>query len=374
MPPMPNFPLQIDPALRRYPVRTGELLLAWDSADELVLDHLRENAATLLAPGKKVLIFGDGFGALTRALADYAPTTYSDSYLAHRAIESNGAGGARAISRLAELRGPFDLVVARIPKNLSFFEDTLAHVAAACAPDAKLVAGYMLKHRTNGAFDLLGKYFGATTTSLARKKARLIFATLERASTPSPYPLAVAMPGFERPFVNHSNVFSRERVDIGTRFFLQYLPGPGATSILDLGCGNGVVGIAAKRANPGARVIFTDESRMAIDSAEANYRANFPAASADAAFLWTNGYADGKPGVVDLVLCNPPFHQGTTIGDFVAREMFADAFRVLAPGGRLRVIGNTHLRYPFALRNLFGNATVVATNAKFQIVDAVKSP
>ncbi len=361
-----NPPFQIDPKLRRYPVRTGELLQAWDAADEILLAHL----AGMASLGKKVLIIGDTFGALSLAIP--GATSYTDSFLSAEAIRMNGANAVRVVNRLEDFHGPYDLVVVRVPKNLSFLEDTLARLSHQVAPGTKLVAGYMLKHQANGAFDLIEKYFGATTTSLAKKKARLIFADFERGPVSSPYPLAVSMPGFELPFVNHSNVFSRERLDIGTRFFLEHIPvGPFAT-ILDLGCGNGVVGITAKKINLLSRVIFTDESRMALDSAEANFRAIFPSATDDATFRWTNAYTEGRPESVDLVLCNPPFHQGATVGDFVAREMFADAHRVLTPGGLLRVIGNTHLRYPSALRNVFGNSEVVASNAKFQIVDAIK--
>jgi 23S rRNA (guanine1835-N2)-methyltransferase len=364
---MTTTPFQIDPKLRRYPVRKGELLQAWDAADEILLAHVAASESV----GKKILIIGDSFGALSLGIP--GATSYTDSFLSAEAIRINGANEVRVVNRLEDLQGPYELVVVRVPKNLSFLEDSLARLSHHVVSGAKLVAGYMLKHQAKGAFDLIGKYFGETTTSLAKKKARLIFATFEREPSISKYPLAVPMLGFDSPFVNHSNVFSRERLDIGTRFLLEHIPTGPFSTILDLGCGNGVIGISAKKKNPLARVIFTDESRMALDSAEANFRMVFSSATDDATFRWTNGYAEGRPESVDLVLCNPPFHQGTTVGDFVAREMFEDAFRVLAPGGKLRVIGNTHLRYPLVLRSLFGNSEIVASNAKFQIVDALKS-
>jgi len=353
--------------LRRYPVRKGERLRAWDAADELIVEELV--ASTDLAR-KRILILNDAFGALGTALADFAPTVYSDSYLATQALERNSGGRVRATSRLADLAGPYDLVLARVPKNLSFFEDELARIGPYLAPGAKLVAGVMVKHQSAGAFDLIAKYFGATRTSLARKKARLIFATFSRESTASPYPLAVKIEGFPLPFTNHANVFSREKLDVGTRFFLDHLPVGDFRDVLDLGCGNGLVGVAAKRKNPDAKLVFTDESRMAIESAEANFRAYYPDAPAE--FHWTNAFETGAAASVDLVLCNPPFHQGTTVGDFVAREMFRDAYRVLRSGGLLRAIGNSHLGYPAVLGRLFGSSEVVAKNAKFTIVDARK--
>ena len=61
------------------------------------------------------------------------------------------------------------------------------------------------------------------------------------------------------------------------------------------------------------------------------------------------------------------------MGDFIARQMFVDAHRALKPGGLLRIIGNSHLEYPFMLKKIFGNSRVVATNNKFKITDAIKS-
>lgn len=358
--------MRLPPKLRRFPVRPGDPLQAWDAADELFLEH----ASTLPLAGKKLLIVGDAFGALSSALVEFAPTSFTDSFLAAEGIAMNSAGRIRPVSSFSELAGPYDFVFLRIPKNLSFLEDTLARIGPHLRSGAPLVAGYMVKHQANSAFDLIAKYFGETRTSLAKKKARLILAEYSRPPLDSPYPLSVSVPGFEKPFVNHSNVFSREKLDLGTRFFLDHLPRGGYRTILDLGCGNGIIGIAAKLRNPGAKLVFTDESRMAIESAQANHAAFFPGVPAE--FRWTNSYAEGAEGSVDLVLCNPPFHQGNTVGDFVAREMFADALRVLTPGGVLRVIGNSHLRYPEILRRLFREVKVVAKNPKFTVVEAKK--
>jgi 16S rRNA (guanine1207-N2)-methyltransferase len=363
-------PFGTELTLRRYPVRERELLQAWDAADELLLSHLAEHAEALGLPGRKVLIVGDAFGALSAALTEFSPTAYTDSFLAARAIAMNAEGRVPVLDRFAELRGPYDLVLARIPKNLSFFEDTLAHLGPHLSAGAKLIAGVRVKYLTASAFDLIAKYFGETSTSLAKKKARLVFAEFSRATLPSPYPLSLSVPGFADPFINHSNVFSRGKLDVGTRFFLDHIPAGGFRTIVDLACGNGILGIAAHRKHPRAKLIFTDESRMALLSAEENLRKSAP--DADAEFHWTNGYEEGVPNSADLVLCNPPFHQENTVGDFVAREMFRDAYRVLASGGRLRVIGNTHLHYPELLRRRFGNAAVIATNAKFTIAEATK--
>jgi 23S rRNA (guanine1835-N2)-methyltransferase len=356
------------PDLLRYPVRKGDPLQAWDSADELMLAHL----AKLDLEGKRILIMNDGFGALSSALSNFEITTYTDSFVSAEGIRLNSEGTAVPIHELSQLRGYYDFVLMKVPKNLSFLEDELCRISHHLKSGAQLICGAMIKHLPKNTFDLIQKYFGDTSTSLAEKKARLIFAKFSNKPVPSPFPISVKIDNFAQPFLNHSNLFSREKLDIGTRFFLTHIPKGNFKTILDLGCANGIVGIAAKQMNPDAHIIFTDESAMAVESAKANFQQFFP--EHEATFVWTNCYEKPEKETLDLVLCNPPFHQNNTVGDFIAYQMFVDSKLALKVGGRLRVIGNSHLPYPAQLQKIFGNCTKVAANSKFLILDAVKMP
>lgn len=257
--------------LKRYPVRKNETLQAWDSADELLLQQLQQMDLT----GKKILIMNDQFGALSCNLQEHDITAYTDSYLSFTGIQLNTQGKVLPLSQLKELSGPYDLVLIRIPKNMSYFEDMLCHLTQHLHAQSQVICGYMIKHQAKTSFDLLNRIIGETRTSLAQKKARLIFATFQKSSQVSPYPLQVKLEDSDVQWVNHSNVFSREKLDIGTRFFLSHIPSGSSSRILDLGCGNGMIGIAAKRLNPKAHLIFSDESQMAILSAKANYKRFF---------------------------------------------------------------------------------------------------
>ncbi|MER6984786.1 class I SAM-dependent methyltransferase, partial [Streptomyces carpinensis] len=211
-----------------------------------------------------------------------------------------------------------------------------------------------------------------------RRKARLILCTpdpaLERPASPWPYSYDLpdgigAVSG--RRVVNHAGVFCADRLDIGTRFFLQHLPdGRGARRVVDLGCGNGVVGTAMALAHPEAEVLFTDESFQAVASAEATYRANEVPGRAE--FRVGDGLSGVPAGSVDLVLNNPPFHSQQATTDATAWRMFTGARRALRPGGELWVIGNRHLGYHVKLRRLFGNSRLVASDPKFVVLKAVK--
>jgi 23S rRNA (guanine1835-N2)-methyltransferase len=349
--------------LKRYPVLKNEVLRAWDAADELILAHLSK----LDLEEKRILIIGDSFGALAGSLTQYEVTSYTDSFVSAKGAEINTNGAVKAISDFTKLSGVYDYVLIRIPKNMSYFEDVLCRITPYLAPTSKLVCGVMVKHQSRSSFDLIGKIIGETSTSLAEKKARLIFANFEKTVVETPYPLRVRLDGFEKEFVHHSILFSRERLDIGTRFLLENMPKGDFRSVLDLGCANGVIGIRAKQLYPNAKIIFTDESAMAIESARTNYSNYF---EDEAEYHWTNGFEEGEPGSVDLALINPPFHQGNAVANHIAWQMFTDAHQALKKGGLVRVIGNAHLLYPATLKRIFGNSRVIAKNAKFVICDA----
>jgi 23S rRNA (guanine1835-N2)-methyltransferase len=349
--------------IQRYPVRKNDLLQGWDAADELILEHLKE----LDLNDKRVLIINDQFGALSCGLAEFDCTTYTDSYISWAGIHHNSDHKIRPFTNLNDLQGLYDFVIMRIPKNMSFLEDILAHLTHHLHPNSQVICGSMVKHLPSTSFDLLKRYIGETTTSLAKKKARLIFAKFEKEIVTSPYPMKVNMDGFGYPFTNHSNLFSREKLDIGSRFFLEHIPRGDFKTILDLGCANGIIGIRAKELNPKAQIIFSDESAMAIESAKLNYQNHF---TDEARFIWTNCFENQTRESLDLILCNPPFHQGHTIGDFIAQQMFRDAHAALRSGGILRVIGNSHLGYGQVLKKFFGNMRVVASNKKFIVYEA----
>ncbi len=351
--------------IKRYPVRKREDLQGWDSADALILKHL----SSVELNGKRILVVNDHFGALSWGLQEFEPTTYTDSYVSTQGILQNCTQRPGLIHHLSELHGIYDFVCLQIPKNMTYFEDLLCALTSHLQSHSKVICGAMIKHLAPTSFDLLNKYIGKTTTSLAQKKARLIFADFELSQVQRPGPQSVKIDAFEVPFVNHSNLFSREKLDIGTRFILDHIPRGDFGAILDLGCANGILGIKAKQLNPRAKISFSDDSAMAIESARINYAHYF---QDEASFHWTNCFEGQRPNSLDLVLCNPPFHQGHTIGDFVSWQMFQDSLAALRPGGMIRVIGNTHLGYQVKLKNLFGNSTVVATNSKFMICDAVK--
>ncbi|MFO6383205.1 methyltransferase, partial [Pseudomonas aeruginosa] len=86
--------------------------------------------------------------------------------------------------------------------------------------------------------------------------------------------------------------------------------------------------IAYALLNPQAELALVDESYMAVQSARENWRAAL--GERPATFRADDGLAGQAAGSLDLVLCNPPFHQQQVVGDFLAWRMFLQARDALA--------------------------------------------
>ena len=362
--------------LIRQPEQHNDPLQAFDAADEYLLAYLAEqqpNATT------RVLVLNDSFGALAASLAGHVQVTSSgDSCLAALGLEKNLVRNGKAFDAVPFVPasqmpgGPFDRVLIRVPKTLALLEEQLIRLQGQLAPGAEVIAGAMVKHLPRAAGDLLERYIGPMHASLAVKKARLLIATVaDRPMAISPYPTRYTLDTPAIELLNHANVFCREGLDIGTRAFLPHLPkNLGSARVADLGCGNGVLAIASALQNPDAQYTLVDESYMAVQSAAQNWLSAL--GDRDVTIRAADGLAGQAADSLEVVLCNPPFHQQQVVGDFLAWRMFQQAREALVVGGALYIVGNRHLGYHTKLARLFRGVEQVATTPKFVILKARK--
>ncbi|AIA46820.1 23S rRNA mG1835 methyltransferase, SAM-dependent [Serratia sp. FS14] len=363
--------------LERYPQQEESTQLqAWEAADEYLLQQL-ENVDI---GGRPVLIFNDNFGTLACALHTHRPYSVSDSYMSQLAtrhnLKLNGLDPEQVtlLDSLAELPAAPAVVLIRVPKALALLEQQLRALRHVVTEDTLIVAGAKARDVHTSTMQLFEKVLGPTRTSLAWKKARLIFCQAADIVPPAAAETTDwTLDGTDWLIHNHANVFSRGSLDIGARLFMEHLPRGLNGHIVDLGCGNGVIGLTALAQNPEAQVTFVDESYMAVASSELNVEHNLPQELDRCQFEVNNALAGIERESVQAVLCNPPFHQQHAITDHTAWQMFCDAKRCLQVGGELRIVGNRHLDYHQKLKRLFGNCTLVASNKKFVILRAVKS-
>lgn len=363
--------------LMRLPYRKNDTLRAWDAADEYVLKHL---ATTEINQNATVLILNDSFGALGVALNTLHPQVITDSFLSQQAtnvnLDSNGIARGK-LTLLNSLQLPdkkIDFLLIKIPKTLALLEYQLIRLQPWLTAETQVIAAGMTKSLPESVWKLLERLLGPTTTSLAKKKARLIQVVVnpQRVVPDNPYPLKYQLKNTNFTICNHANVFSRDSLDVGTRFLLRHLPdNPAYREMIDLGCGNGVVGLMFAHKHPEANIRFIDESFMAIASAKENFEQAFDK-QRQAQFIMADCLTGVDENSADCIVCNPPFHQQHTVGNYIALKMFRQSRKVLKKGGELRVIGNRHLKYHISLKQQFGRCEIIASNNKFVILKCVK--
>ena len=354
-------------------------LRAWDAADELLLEEGLNAASGVTKP--RVLIVDDQYGALSLGLSGLSPVIVADSATLFAALDENASLNPSLIapsqvrSWINPPEGPFDLVVMRIPRQADYLGWLLRWLNGVVAESGVLLAGDMIKHLPARSVDVFAETVNTEKVLSARKKARVI-----RCRKGSKLP--ENWPGTWKGYLltgqsDHKvealpAVFAREKLDIGTRLLLPCVAEavrkaePGAR-VLDLACGNGVLGMTALAGRQDLQVCFSDVSSQAVLSASRNVERAFP--EAEVAFVHADGIESGQ-GRFDLILLNPPFHEGGVVGNHISLRLFGQAARHLSPGGRLLMVGNRHLGYHRSLRRHFSSIHQLDASPKFVVFQA----
>ena len=347
--------------LRRWPDVEADNLFAYDATDKLILD-----LAAPLLDGANVAIIGDNYGALTLGSGVDGARVYQDELVGERALAANAAGARYTNHSLGrELLDGATLVLLQLPRSLAELEEQLEAIARYASPEVTVIAGGRIKHLTPTMNPVMLRYFETLDVSLAQQKSRAFTLRGPLPVGPSAFPKTEQHGGIT--LAAHGAVFAGTSIDIGTRLLLSALPKItiDAGTAIDLGCGTGVLAASVARLKPAMRVIATDQSAAAVASARSTMELN---GLTDRVTVVRDDGLESQPDAsADLVLLNPPFHIGATVHTGVALRMFADAARVLKPGGELWTVFNTHLGYRQALASTVGPTDLVTHNDKFTV-------
>lgn len=363
-------------ALRRWPDVESPDLHAHDTADAFILAEAAALPAGIAA--REVVVIGDRHGALTLGALDAGARhvrVHQDAVTGARALDANaarlGIDGFAHHALDAELVADARLVLLQLPRSLDALDEIAGLVARHAAPDVRIVAGGRVKHMTRTQNDVLARHLGEVSATLAHRKARVLHASAPRRDLPPlDWPRTVRHDDVGLTVVAHGGVFAGTAVDRGTRLLLERIRDlPAAATVLDLGCGSGLLATAVALAQPHARVIATDRSAAAVRSTAATAAAN----GATVATLRDDAAASVRDASVDVVLLNPPFHAESAVHTGLAHRMFEAAARVLRPGGELWCVWNGHLRYRIALERAVGPTRQVHRDATFTVTASTRA-
>lgn len=363
-------------ALRRRPDIEAPNLHAVDATDRLLLD-----TAVQIGADGPVAVLGDRYGALTLGAAIDVPCadirTHQDPITSVRALAANAAALGMSdryrTGHLEEAVAGARLVLLQLPRGRAELTELVTAAAEYMHPDGVLLAGGRVKHMAMMMTDVLRESFEDVAAGLARQKSRVLTARGPRpnATAVGPRVARIAPPelGEAIEVVAYGSTFSGATLDHGTAALLGHLDamlGRRVRTAVDLGCGTGILAVAL--AARGVSVIATDRSDAAIRSTVATAER----AGVQLEVLHDDAAEAVPDASVDLVVCNPPFHEHTAVHSGGAVKLFEAAGRILRPGGSLWTVHNTHLGYLRALRSAVGVTEVIEHTGRYTVTRSVR--
>jgi 16S rRNA (guanine1207-N2)-methyltransferase len=165
-------------------------------------------------------------------------------------------------------------------------------------------------------------------------------------------------------FLTASSVFSKKRVDTGTRLLIETMVLPETGYVLDVGCGYGVVGIAAATFNTQLHVVMTDVNARAVNLAKHNIAKN-KATNAEAKCGYL--YEPVENLKFNCVLSNPPVSAGMD----TVKTIIAQAPKVMASKATFQMVVRSKIggkTLPPLFNETFGNSAVLARESGYRVL------
>ncbi len=188
------------------------------------------------------------------------------------------------------------------------------------------------------------------------------------ASTPKEGLIKTHLCGKPFEFVTASSVFSKKRLDTGTRLLIESMILPERGCALDVGCGYGAVGIVAASLHPLLRVTMTDVNIRAVRLAQENFQRN---KVNNAEVRWGCLYESVEGSTFNVVLSNPPVSAGME----TVKAIIAKAPKVMAAQATLQMVIRSKIggkALPTLFEATFGNSSVLARESGYRVLMAQK--
>ena len=166
-------------------------------------------------------------------------------------------------------------------------------------------------------------------------------------------------------FFSAEGTFSPKVVDIGSKELSAFFSGKLHGCVADLGAGWGWLSFEALKQKID-KIDLYEAYYTSLQCAKLNINDN------RANYFWMDVMKIDKNLYYDMVIMNPPFHNGHVSDPNLGINFMKKAAQILNHGGKLFMVANRKLPYESELKKLFENIVVHQGYSGFKIITAVK--
>jgi 16S rRNA (guanine1207-N2)-methyltransferase len=331
----------------------------WDNAVKLIAKWLPE---TISGP---VALIECGQGYLARLMAERGAEVQSfhSNWIDYSYAEKNGAPANRFTDfARTDPQRQFDHIFFRSTKSATHNLNIITHALTALTPEGKLHIAGGNKDGIKGLAAKLSRR-GVETEMVANGKGCRILACPKCESFPMEDLSLEASYQFHQSSITIQTLpglFAHGKSDRGTALLLENLPNCKDKKVLDLGCGSGVLGLGALQGGAAA-LTATDISAMALDATTQNL-ADFPNKSILPTYI-----GDSLIGRFNIILTNPPFHEGKATRYPIGEEWLDRCRGRLSRKGVVWLVANEFLKYRTWGESRFSSVERIATRDRFAV-------
>ncbi|KGI78224.1 class I SAM-dependent methyltransferase [Oleiagrimonas soli] len=273
----------------------------------------------------------------------------------------------------------FDLTLVLPPKQRDEARAWLAHAVAHTKSDGVIVAAMPNQGGArSGERDL--QRLTDFIEHRSRSKCRVFWSDLEHARIDAEVlsswlALDAAQPILDGRFVSRPGLFAWDRIDVASALLAEHLPSTLRGHVADLGAGYGYLSVELLQRAPGitALDLYEAEAR-ALEPARRNMEQMMHALGRTMpVHVHWHDVARGLPARYDVIVSNPPFHQGRADRPELGQAFIRAAAEALRPQGVLWMVANRHLPYEAVLGEAFASVRTVVERDGFKVIEAVRA-
>ncbi|WP_019614567.1 16S rRNA (guanine(1207)-N(2))-methyltransferase RsmC [Psychromonas ossibalaenae] len=323
---------------------------------------------------KNILVAGnidDDYPLHLQTIASSATFCFSD-YRYYRSLKNKLTSSEVHFTDNYQGDKKFDLLLIFLPKAKQETQYLLANLAPHLQDGAAVILVGEKKCGIKSADSLLKPYSSNINIIDSARHCSILFCELNQTvktfnQTEWIKTYTLNINNTELQICSLPGVFSYGELDKGSELLLQNLPEKLTGSLLDFGCGAGVIACYIQKKHPHTEIDLIDVNAYALASAKLSLQQNGLSGN-----VYPSDVFSDVNKKYNLLISNPPFHSGQKT-DYVAAETFINqAPANLKSNGRMSIVANKFLRYEPLIEKVFTSSQKPQENNKFKVLTCLK--